>query len=109
MNCIYGPYAANIYFPDNSYQLVLDWAYDSIYFKYNDKWIVFTTNIKHYNSSNTFYYDSEKWNYDIDFNIINYKSQIDELINTVDNNKIFFEYESYKSFELLEKIKLLLI
>lgn len=107
--CTHGPFAANIYLNDRSYQLVLDWAYDSIYLKYpNNNWIIFTSNKQYYNKTNSFYYDNTSWLNENDIDISNYRSQFNELVDIAYQNKLFFDQRSNQSFELLKKIKLVI-
>ena len=104
----HGPCAANIYLDNHSYQLVLDWSYDSIYLKDPcNNWIVFTNNIKYYDKKNSVYYDDKRWLNENDIDVSKYKSQFNEFVDIAYQNKLSFDQRSNQSFILLEKIKLL--
>lgn len=111
MRFSFGPGASNIYSNDRKYQLVLDWSYDSIYFKYHidnkTKWIIFTTkNNKNFYQDN--FNDDEIIIVD-DINNINFEDdEFKKLKNyAIDNQNIILkQYQrSKESFEMLSKIK----
>ena len=104
--CTYGPCAANIYI--DNYQLVLDWAFDSVYLKdENNNWLVFTSNEKYYDRENSFLWNSNQWSKNNNYDTDTFKLYFNDFINIIKENQNKFSERSKISLGLLENMKLL--